>query len=377
MTGEEKTDFAPAERAPQDEVARQTSNISAISSLTIAFEAIPHIIWALNKQRQIVYSNKALHDYLISHQVENIYGFRPGETLNCTHAFEKAGGCGTTESCSVCGAAQAILASQEGRKMSHECRITRRGEDEPLDLFVTAMPLEVGNETFSIVSAMDISHEKRRRALERIFFHDILNIAGTVKTVSEMMQNAETDEIEKLRSWLYQDVDRLIEEIQAQKDLTAAENNDLMVNRSSLNSLQFLTQTADIYSRHQVAEGRHLVIDPKSEEIDFTSDETLLRRVIGNMLKNALEATPAGGTVTTGCQKDKGHICFRVHNSNCMPREIQLQIFNRSFSTKGPGRGIGTYSIKLLSQRYLKGEVSFTSSEEDGTTFEGRYPLTI
>jgi len=60
-----------------------------------------------------------------------------------------------------------------------------------------------------------------------------------------------------------------------------------------------------------------------------------------------------------------------------MPRNVQLQVFNRSFSTKGQGRGIGTYSIRLLVTRYLRGTVDFTSSKEQGTTFRARLPLEI
>jgi sensor histidine kinase regulating citrate/malate metabolism len=57
-----------------------------------------------------------------------------------------------------------------------------------------------------------------------------------------------------------------------------------------------------------------------------------------------------------------------------MPRAVQLQIFQRSFSTKGNGRGLGTYSMKLLSERYLNGRVTFKSSSRDGTVFIGLYP---
>jgi sensor histidine kinase regulating citrate/malate metabolism len=52
-----------------------------------------------------------------------------------------------------------------------------------------------------------------------------------------------------------------------------------------------------------------------------------------------------------------------------------LQIFQRSFSTKGAGRGLGTYSIKLLGERYLHGTVSFASSAEQGTIFQISLPL--
>lgn len=60
-----------------------------------------------------------------------------------------------------------------------------------------------------------------------------------------------------------------------------------------------------------------------------------------------------------------------------MPYDVQLQVFQRSFSTKGIGRGLGTYSIRLLSERYLSGRVSFTSTPEAGTTFYAWYPLEL
>ena len=70
--------------------------------------------------------------------------------------------------------------------------------------------------------------------------------------------------------------------------------------------------------------------------------------------------------------RDDEWVTFWVHNPGFMPREVQLQLFKRSFTTKGAGRGLGTYSMKLLTERYLKGQISFTSTEADGTTFEIR-----
>ena len=53
-----------------------------------------------------------------------------------------------------------------------------------------------------------------------------------------------------------------------------------------------------------------------------------------------------------------------------MTEAVKLQLFNRSFSTKGEnGRGFGTYTVKLLLERYLNGHVEFNSTEKDGTYF--------
>ena len=110
---------------------------------------------------------------------------------------------------------------------------------------------------------------------------------------------------------------------------------------------------------------------------EFFTDQRLLHRILINMTKNAIEASPAEAVVRIGCEQDGNDLEFWAHNQSCMPEQVQRQIFQRSFSTKGPGRGLGTYSIQLLGERYLKGRVSFTSSPEKGTTFRFRCPCTI
>jgi hypothetical protein len=57
-----------------------------------------------------------------------------------------------------------------------------------------------------------------------------------------------------------------------------------------------------------------------------------------------------------------------------MAEDVKRQLFQRSFSTKqGNGRGIGTYSVKLLTERYLRGTVDFVSpAPEGGTVFSVR-----
>jgi CheY-like chemotaxis protein len=58
-----------------------------------------------------------------------------------------------------------------------------------------------------------------------------------------------------------------------------------------------------------------------------------------------------------------------VHNEAVIAPAHQRHIFERSYSTKGAGRGIGTYAMKLLGENYLRGEVSFSSSRPGGTVF--------
>jgi sensor histidine kinase regulating citrate/malate metabolism len=78
--------------------------------------------------------------------------------------------------------------------------------------------------------------------------------------------------------------------------------------------------------------------------------------------------------VTLACKSEPDGIVFSVRNPSVMDRSVQLQVFQRSFSTKGTGRGIGTFSIKLLTEQYLGGKVWFESGEPGGTVFHVRLP---
>ena len=128
------------------------------------------------------------------------------------------------------------------------------------------------------------------------------------------------------------------------------------------------------YERLDLATDKTLLIGPFSESFSLISDEAILRRILGNMVKNAIEATEPGDTVTIKSGIKDGYAVFEVHNPGVIPEKAQTSIFTRFFSTKGPGRGLGTYSIKLLAEGYLGGNVSFSSDKRHGTTFAVAFP---
>jgi signal transduction histidine kinase len=100
------------------------------------------------------------------------------------------------------------------------------------------------------------------------------------------------------------------------------------------------------------------------------SDPTILRRILGNLVKNALEAVRVGEEVVISVTGDAEQITFHVVNPGVIPDHIQRQLFTRSVSSKAAlGRGIGTYSAKLFTERYLAGSIGFVSSGEQGTRF--------
>jgi signal transduction histidine kinase len=369
------TEFAPAERASREEVLAQARKLPQIPLLHSFISSVFDIVLVLNKERQIVLANDKFYRFMGTRDSGSFLGQRFGEALQCVHANESPGGCGTSEFCRACGAIGAILSSQLGNVSAQEWHLTRKEIVEPLDLRVYASPLKENDYQFTIFAVSDISHEKRRRALERIFFHDVLNTAGGLRGFVELLKHSDPSEAEELKTPILELAQQLVEEIKAQRDLVAAENNELSITFVPTKSAGFMHEICDAYKNHDVARAKTLDVEPDSVEIEFLTDPTLLRRVVGNMVKNGLEASGDNEVVRLSCRSSKTGIEFLVHNPRFMPRHVQLQVFQRSFSTKGPNRGLGTYSMKLLGEQYLRGKVSFTSDPQIGTTFKIWLPL--
>ncbi len=154
-----ETEFAPAERLSQDEVLLQHKAWVDQEQVTLVSNAVPNLILILNKQRQIVYSNEHFRKLGEIPDDLGYVGMRPGELLNCVHAFETEGGCGTTKFCRTCGAVLTILTAISGREDSEVCNITRRHDLPNMNLRVWTSPVMLNGEKFTIFTLMDITLE--------------------------------------------------------------------------------------------------------------------------------------------------------------------------------------------------------------------------
>ncbi len=250
---------------------------------------IPVAIALLDEDRQVVFGRERLLE-LVGRTSPGRTDFdAPGDLVGCVNSLASEGGCGTSEACA---------------------------------------PYETTGVQYTLLTAQDIGGEKRRRALERVFFHDITNLAGGLAGLAGVLRSVRTPQ-----------------------------EQGQMLSAMEQSARSLISQVAAAF--------------------EFGVDATLLRRVLVNITKNALEASLPGHRVTLGAQRGGDTVTFTVHNSGVIPAEVQHQLFQRSFSTKGDGRGLGTYSVRLLTEQYLQGSVSFTSTEHDGTLFSVNLPFTV
>jgi len=367
---------APADPAAANALARR---IRLDSFLSAFLETIPDMVLILDDERQTVAANRQAQETLGKTE-EFIIGRRPGDVLGCVGVAEAPHGCGSGARCGLCGAVQAILASQRtGEKASREARILVGGTQvAALDLFVTARPATIDAIPLTVFILRDISDQKRRAVLENLFFHDVLNTAGGIHGLAEILADSDRclapDRETACRQGMARLSWRLIEEITHQRDMLAAERGEFVPRVDQLAVPALLREVCELYAGHPVAHERILALGEEPDCV-ISNNGAILRRVLGNLVKNALEATAAGGTVRVSCRDLGERVVFAVNNPGVMPSQVQLQLFQRSFSTKAAqGRGLGTYSVKLFVERHLRGSVGFTSEDPEGTTFSVTLP---
>lgn len=370
------THFADPERLTEAEVRLQNRMVAAVPLLRPLLDCFPEPAMLVNQERQIILANDKLAD-LLGVERARLVGMRSGEALGCQSAKEGEGGCGTSLHCRTCGAVRAILNCQESRAADmQECRLLRQTATGPvaLDLRVTTTPIEVEGRFFTVFAVRDITDEKRRRVLERLFFHDLLNSAGGLKGILEIWPELNGEEALELSRTAQALSEQLVEEILSQRDLASAERGELAAEPREFDAARLLVRLCIFYSHLPIADGRRIAPPVITGETMICSDEVVLGRVLGNLIKNALEASHRGQTVLLSYSNDNGPV-FTVHNDTAMPEEVRLQVFQRSFSTKKErGHGIGSYSVKLLTEGVLRGAVAFDSAPGEGTTFTIRLP---
>lgn len=370
---ETETYFDSPIRSTVKEIESRTQRLSKNPIIVQMLESFPELVVILDSNRQIVAYNKKA-EALLHKDNKEIFGQRLGEAFRCVHAFETHGGCGTSLFCSECGAGKSnketLLTSLANEE---DCRIHIKdhGFETSLDLKVFTSLLEFENDKFIVFAIKNLENEKRRELLERIFFHDVLNTASIIFGISGMISEVkETDDFEKYAKILQNTSEQLIQEIQAQRDLSNAESGKLIIYPAADTAHNILEKVFELYENNNLTKGKSFTCDYPPDMMIIETDPHFIIRSLGNLIKNALEAVGNGQHVSISAQDYGENVRFVIANDGVIPKHIQLQIFNRSFSTKAKkGRGIGTYSVKLLIENYLKGKVSFISNEEEQTKF--------
>lgn len=118
-----------------------------------------------------------------------------------------------------------------------------------------------------------------------------------------------------------------------------------------------------------------LNVDTAPETPTIRADEGQMKQVFMNLIKNAGEAMPEGGTLTVRTHREGQLLCIEVSDTGCgISPEDQERLFQEFFTTKERGYGLGLHIVHTIVKRH-GGTIEVESEVDKGTTFVLHLPI--
>ncbi len=131
--------------------------LGSVPALQEILDALPIPTLVLNDKGQTVLLNRCWQDTL-GHEPDSAQGQRQGELLNCVHAADGTDGCGTSEHCPGCGAAESIWESIRSRTQTARDFKLQRVSAHATEVGhwrVVSTPICVRGRSFTIFSVVE------------------------------------------------------------------------------------------------------------------------------------------------------------------------------------------------------------------------------
>jgi signal transduction histidine kinase len=123
-------------------------------------------------------------------------------------------------------------------------------------------------------------------------------------------------------------------------------------------------------------QGVHFEMRMPEASVELVGYRDRLKQSFLNIAVNALEAMPAGGRMGVEMQTLESAVTVRISDTGPgIPEEVLARIYERDFTTKGTGSGIGLYVARALVEMH-GGEIH-VDSHERGTMVEVRLPIVV
>lgn len=261
--------------------------------------------------------------------------------------------------------------------------LSQRERERSLQLQKTAAGLEESYRTLKTQSDRIIAIEEQLRSAEKlsslgemaaVLAHEIRNPLGSIRGTAEILRDDYPPESPK-----HEFIEIQIKETERLNNvvedfLKMARQQRFVIRRFPIGEeLETIVRLTDNLSRAQGITVRNLAA---ATALQITGDREKLRQAFLNILINAIQATPAGGSVTIDVSSDQSCCEVRICDSGSGIDQLTLaRIFEPFFTTKSDGTGLGLAITKKIIEGH-NGNLAVTSDPATGTTVMISLPVT-
>lgn len=201
--------------------------------------------------------------------------------------------------------------------------------------------------------------------------HEIRNPLFIIRSSAEKLKEANPERADEIDSFILEEVDRL-NTILTDYLLFA---RDEETRRDAMDLVSTLRRSVRLVRESIESEGIELAEQYDVAEAPFHGEEKKLQQVFLNILLNAEQSTPKGGTITvTLTRRDARYrITFADTGSGVPSKELD-KIFEPFYTTKPAGSGLGLAIVKRVVEDH-GGDVAVSSRLESGTSVTVTFPV--
>ncbi len=163
-------------------------------------------------------------------------------------------------------------------------------------------------------------------------------------------------------------------------DFQEADLSDLQISVSTFELYAYMQEQVMAFSGAAEQKGVQLTLKADIDYLEVSSDRGRVDKIVSNLLSNALKYTPEG-TITVSLGHTDVDWTIEVGDTGIgIPAHAQKYIFRHFYratnavNSQESGSGIGLLLTKKLTEQ-LQGTISFTSVENEGTSFRLTFPL--
>lgn len=272
-----------------------------------------------------------------------------------------------------------------GEPITFQTRITTRaGVEVPVEVY--GKLIERGGQQFIQWVQHDLSErlalEELRNDLMSMIVHDLRSPLGNILSSLDLMANAlqagDKALLTSLFSIALRAASRLSRLVDSLLDLRRLEAGDVQLNRAPVDLGELLGEALEMVQPMAVAKGLHLRRLPNPGLPMLHLDVELVRRVVVNLLDNAIKYTPAAGTITLSGAAAPQQVIISVRDTGPgVQPDDQHRIFDKFARVQRQaapkGLGLGLAFCKLAVEAH-GGRIWVESGPEGGATFHFTLP---